>query len=643
MSLSNTTVKQIFTGNGSTDTFAIPFAIVKDASDEVDVYLRDETDPLNITETLKVNGVDYTLTGGNDNIAPFHTTVDFGTAPTSTQKVLIVRKTDLTQPSTYSPNGPNPAKAQETALDRLTAISQELNEQLTRTVQLKKSSPTTGPVALPEPEATYALRWNAAGTELENFEPVAAGAAVTSVNGEVGNVVLNLDDINDVDTTGVANGNVLTYDSGNSEWIASAPVGAVDSVNGATGTVVLDTDDINEGATNLYYTDARVDSVLASSSISDFSDVDTTGASNSQVLSFNGTTWVPATVAGTGDVVGPASATDNAIVRFDNTTGKLLQDSTVTVSDTGALAGVTQLDVDNIRVDGNTISTTNANGDLNITPNGSGKTIVGRLRDTALSTAGPVQTNSSGDLTSSATLPISLGGTGQATQTAAFDALSPTTTKGDLIVSNGTNNVRQGVGSDGQVLAANSAVSSGVEWQNPGGLLSGLILAYGGSSAPSGWLLCDGALVSRATYSALYSVVGNAFGEGDGSTTFALPDFRGRFLRGVDNGASRDPDAATRIAMATGGNTGDNVGSVQSGSFASHSHAAGSLAVPANDTTLNTTISPDDNGTRLRRTDIYTTAGAVVANSPILIGSSANTGGSETRPINAYVNYIIKT
>lgn len=62
------------------------------------------------------------------------------------------------------------------------------------------------------------------------------------------------------------------------------------------------------------------------------------------------------------------------------------------------------------------------------------------------------------------TLPIANGGTGQTTQTAAFDALAPTTTKGDLIVSNGSDNVRLAVGANNYVLTADSTQSSGVKW-----------------------------------------------------------------------------------------------------------------------------------------------------------------------------------
>jgi len=65
------------------------------------------------------------------------------------------------------------------------------------------------------------------------------------------------------------------------------------------------------------------------------------------------------------------------------------------------------------------------------------------------------------------TLPISKGGTGQTTQTAAMDALSPTSVKGDLLVDNGTNVVKLGVGSNGQVVVADSSASEGLKWGNP--------------------------------------------------------------------------------------------------------------------------------------------------------------------------------
>lgn len=66
----------------------------------------------------------------------------------------------------------------------------------------------------------------------------------------------------------------------------------------------------------------------------------------------------------------------------------------------------------------------------------------------------------------------------------------------------------------------------------------GVMMAYGGATAPTGWLSCDGSQVSRTTYAALFGVIGTAYGSGNGSTTFHLPDFRGRTMVGAGSGPS---------------------------------------------------------------------------------------------------------
>lgn len=71
---------------------------------------------------------------------------------------------------------------------------------------------------------------------------------------------------------------------------------------------------------------------------------------------------------------------------------------------------------------------------------------------------------------------------------------------------------------------ANTAIHSPVP--------TGAVLAYGGASAPSGFLLCDGTAVSRTTYATLFGIVGTTFGAGDGSTTFNVPELRQRFPLG---------------------------------------------------------------------------------------------------------------
>ena len=80
----------------------------------------------------------------------------------------------------------------------------------------------------------------------------------------------------------------------------------------------------------------------------------------------------------------------------------------------------------------------------------------------------------------------------------------------------------------------------------------GKIDMYAGSTAPSKWRICDGSAISRTTYAALYNVIGTTYGSGDGSTTFNLPNFKGRVPIGVGNG---DATGHTNHALASkGGN-----------------------------------------------------------------------------------------
>lgn len=80
--------------------------------------------------------------------------------------------------------------------------------------------------------------------------------------------------------------------------------------------------------------------------------------------------------------------------------------------------------------------------------------------------------------------------------------------------------------------------ASSLTCSNPGGGISaGIVLPYAGASAPPGYLLADGTAVSRATYATLFAAIGTTYGAGDGSTTFNLPDLRGRTVVGIGQGA----------------------------------------------------------------------------------------------------------
>jgi microcystin-dependent protein len=86
------------------------------------------------------------------------------------------------------------------------------------------------------------------------------------------------------------------------------------------------------------------------------------------------------------------------------------------------------------------------------------------------------------------------------------------------------------------ITKLDSAVASTSYVDSVAGLAAGIVQMYAGSSAPSGWLVCDGSAVSRTTYSALFTAIGTTWGVGDGSTTFNLPDMRGRSPLGAGSG-----------------------------------------------------------------------------------------------------------
>jgi microcystin-dependent protein len=70
------------------------------------------------------------------------------------------------------------------------------------------------------------------------------------------------------------------------------------------------------------------------------------------------------------------------------------------------------------------------------------------------------------------------------------------------------------------------------------GIPAGIIAGFAGSTEPDGWLICDGRTVSRSTYSDLFAAIGTSHGAGDGSTTFAIPDFRERVMVGRKSGSA---------------------------------------------------------------------------------------------------------
>lgn len=167
---------------------------------------------------------------------------------------------------------------------------------------------------------------------------------------------------------------------------------------------------------------------------------------------------------------------------------------------------------------------------------------------------------------------------------------------------------------------------------------AGTIVAFGGTAAPSGWVLCDGRALDRTANAALFAAIGIAHGTGDGVTTFNIPDLRGRFVRGIDHGTGRDPDALGRLAAAQGGAVGDAVGSLQLHETGPHSHTG---------STGPERLSGGAVGMWYDQPGQYrfsSTGGTGIAQNLThthAFTTDASTG-SESRPTNVGVDYIIK-
>lgn len=180
---------------------------------------------------------------------------------------------------------------------------------------------------------------------------------------------------------------------------------------------------------------------------------------------------------------------------------------------------------------------------------------------------------------------------------------------------------------DAAITAAKLAVGAA--------FVAGMVMPYAGSSAPSGWLLAYGQDVSRTTYSDLFSAIGTTYGSGDGSTTFTLPDLRGRTVAGQDDMGGTSAD---RLTNQTGGLNGDTLGATGG----SETHTLTEAQLPAHSHSLGTNGRVqvgNDNGTAY--------SGKWVSGSGSTITYSTEDTGSDTAHNNVQptiiLNYIIKT
>jgi microcystin-dependent protein len=171
----------------------------------------------------------------------------------------------------------------------------------------------------------------------------------------------------------------------------------------------------------------------------------------------------------------------------------------------------------------------------------------------------------------------------------------------------------------------------------------GDIKASGRSAAPSGWLMCEGQAVSRATFSALFAAIGTAYGAGDGATTFNVPDLRGRVPVGVDGTAGR---------LSANDARGQSAGHE---SLQAHTHGGSSLTMGGESAThFHSFVGFNDirhDGTGVAynvinpAAGIISTAGESSSHTHAMGGNTDSTGGGNGQNLQPYqvVNYMVKT
>lgn len=166
----------------------------------------------------------------------------------------------------------------------------------------------------------------------------------------------------------------------------------------------------------------------------------------------------------------------------------------------------------------------------------------------------------------------------------------------------------------------------------------GKIMAFAGSTAPSGYLLCNGAAVSRSTYADLFGKIGTTYGAGNGTTTFNLPDLRGRFPLGMDNMGGI---SANRVTATEADNLGQGAGlethTLTTSEMPSHRHGLGFYHVAS---TANANLGSSNTWAGTASVASTLNLGAIVNGEHI-----TNTGGGGAHnnvPPYLTLNYVIK-
>jgi microcystin-dependent protein len=614
MAVSSEVARVVHTANGVATFFSFS-PIDGVTSINLKVYLFNPTTGVLSLQTL---GTDYTFGGGG---------VTFNTAPPSGRRVILFRQVSLLQPDIYKTNTPFPAVITENRFDEIVKGMQQINDVVqNRAIVLPIGEAGFSANTLPsvenrkgrvlyfndttgDPEAksilgvsTYVQPW------ADSFlaQPSAsAGLAYIGAVAKAGDTMTGF----------------LTLNADPTSAMHAATKQYVDNVS-SSANYVLKSGDTMTGLLTLSGAPTAANHAATKSYVdtADNAKVNKSGDTMTGFLTLNADP-TSAMHAATKQYVDNASFSGNYVLKSGDTMTGFL---TLNADPTSAMHAATKQYVDNASFSGNYVLK-------------SGDTMTG---DLTISKSTPVLQLNSSTVTVRG-LQFSTNGSLRWQFFATSDAESGSNTGTQLSLNRYTDSgvytgtvftIDRSYGRftfSGGVLPRVPAIDptdnndivrkAYADYMAP----PGAVMAFARSSVPTGWLKCNGAAVSRTTYANLFAAIGTTYGAGDGSTTFNLPDLRGEFIRGYDDGRGVD--------------SGRGFGTAQTDAFQGHYHS------PLSPMTMFVGESSASN------TSPVTGSGYTNSVSTSTTGNPASNGthgtprtAAETRPRNVAMMYCIK-